>query len=722
MERAAAARRRPRRRPRRPRGVRRRLPQRRLRRPRPGRARHRASSTRPCSARTRSATSPGCCAAARAPPPGLARNEVQLRDLVGNLATTAGALAAEQAALRRRRCASWRRRSRRPAGALDALDAAFPATRAWAREILPGVRETAAVIDAARPWIREVRALLRADELRRPRGASSRPLGRDLATLTEESLALLPRAERTARCARDVVLPTGERVIRDEFSTGEENYKELFYGLVGLTGEGQNFDGNGQYVRFQTGGGDNVIRLGQSSLGGPPQFGALPVTQLGTRPRFPGRKPPLPPGRAVRRAGPAGAERPGRRARPGLRSDAVRAVRAHLADVLAIVALVAVAAVVGARHPGQPAPRAAGLGAAHRPGRGGDRGRARQRPVRHAGPGADGQRGRRAGGGDLGGPARARPGDRHAAHRRAPTCRSTRTRASCCARGPGCATWWRSSTRARPRPGRCAEGRRIPIGRTLPDVTLDEILAALDADTRASLQRPARRGRARAAPAARAGQHAAPHRADRARPAPGRARRWPQRRRNLARAIHILSLLLGELGGRDDQLATLVDSSNAVFASLARQEASLRATLRALPGTLARPQTALGRVRRRSARSSGRRCRRCGRPRGRSGRRCGGRAPSSADAAGRARADPPVRARGAAHGARAAARRARPRGLRARPHALARRASRPCSTRSPTTRRGSARRATCSGSRGSTTSATRCSRTPTRTARSAAAS
>jgi ABC-type transporter Mla subunit MlaD len=225
---------------------------------------------------------------------GLARNEVQLRDLVGNLATTAGALAAEQGALR----ATVRELApalAQASGALDALDAAFPATRAWAREILPGIAETAAVIDAARPWVREVRALLAGDELR-GLAAELAPLSRDVATLTDASLALLPRADRTARCARDVVLPTGEQVIHDEFDTGEENYKELFYGLVGLTGEGQNFDGNGQYVRFQTGGGDEVIRLGRSSYGGPPQFGALPVPTLGTRPRLPGRRPPYRPG------------------------------------------------------------------------------------------------------------------------------------------------------------------------------------------------------------------------------------------------------------------------------------------------------------------------------------------------------------------------------------------------------------------------------------------
>ena len=38
--------------------------------------------------------------------------------------------------------------------------------------------------------------------------------------------------------------------------------------------------------------------------------------------------------------------------------------------------------------------------------------------------------------------------------------------------------------RARPRPGRLPEGGTIPVSQTLPDVNLDEILAALDADTR----------------------------------------------------------------------------------------------------------------------------------------------------------------------------------------------------------------------------------------------
>jgi len=45
--------------------------------------------------------------------------------------------------------------------ALDNLNAAFPSTRAWAREMIPGVRETPATLDAGFPWVRQARALLR---------------------------------------------------------------------------------------------------------------------------------------------------------------------------------------------------------------------------------------------------------------------------------------------------------------------------------------------------------------------------------------------------------------------------------------------------------------------------------------------------------------------------------------------------------------------------------
>ena len=85
--------------------------------------------------------------------------------------------------------------------------------------------------------------------------------------MTDSAIDLLPQTNLASRCARDVLLPTGDVVIQDEFTTGVENYKEFFYTLVGLAGEGQNFDGNGMYVRFQTGGGTHTVSLGKSTSG-----------------------------------------------------------------------------------------------------------------------------------------------------------------------------------------------------------------------------------------------------------------------------------------------------------------------------------------------------------------------------------------------------------------------------------------------------------------------
>src|SRR4029453_5385729 len=121
-----------------------------------------------------------------------------------------------------------------------------------------------ATIDAAFPWIAQAKPLMGPNEL----GGLTKqlaPATRDLAKVTDESLALLPQTDLASKCATRVVLPTGDVPIQDEFTTGVENYKEFFYALVGLGGEGQNFDGNGMYVRFQTGGGSEMISLGSAS-------------------------------------------------------------------------------------------------------------------------------------------------------------------------------------------------------------------------------------------------------------------------------------------------------------------------------------------------------------------------------------------------------------------------------------------------------------------------
>jgi phospholipid/cholesterol/gamma-HCH transport system substrate-binding protein len=79
-------------------------------------------------------------------------------------------------------------------------------------------------------------------------------------------------------------------------SGGVENYKEFWWTMVGLAAEGQNFDGNGEYVHFQPGGGANTISTG--TVAGRPTdqlFGNALSKPVGTRPVFPGKRPPYRP-------------------------------------------------------------------------------------------------------------------------------------------------------------------------------------------------------------------------------------------------------------------------------------------------------------------------------------------------------------------------------------------------------------------------------------------
>ena len=224
----------------------------------------------------------------------LSSREGQLKELITNFSTTMGALAAEEANLR----ATVRELPRvleaaRPA--LDELNAAFPSTRAWALEMIPGVRETPATIDAGFPWIRQTRALLSPAELQ---GLVDdlRPAVDDFARFTNGQVELLPQLDLFNRCQLQVILPTQEQRIEDgPLSTGLRNYEEFFQVLVSLTGESQNFDGNGSYARVQAGGGGYPVQTPQVGIS--PLHGTASAPPLGTRPAR-GPKPPYRPNAA----------------------------------------------------------------------------------------------------------------------------------------------------------------------------------------------------------------------------------------------------------------------------------------------------------------------------------------------------------------------------------------------------------------------------------------
>jgi phospholipid/cholesterol/gamma-HCH transport system substrate-binding protein len=144
--------------------------------------------------------------------------------------------------------------------------------------------------------------------------------------------------------------------------------------------------------------------------------------------------------------------------------------------------------------------------------------------------------------------------------------------------------------------GEAPTGWTVPVNQTLPNVNFDEILSSLDADTRSYLQLLLG-----AAGEGLDGQGKALSATLKRFEPTGRSLARLNgavalRERNIRRSIHNFRLLSQALGDKDDDLAALVDSSNRVFASFAKQDANLRAALQELPGALDATNTALAKA------------------------------------------------------------------------------------------------------------------------------
>lgn len=223
-------------------------------------------------------------------------SESQLQDLIVNFNTTAGAFAAQSSSLQAAVGLLGPTLTTADA-AFKSLDASFPATRAFARAILPGVQQTPATVQAAFPWLAQTRALLSKDELQGLL-AQLQPATADLARLEGASLQFLPQLDQADRCFSQVIIPAGNVGIKDGALTTRrgdgsivENYKEFWYGMVGLTGEGQNFDANGSYLRFAVGGGSHTVKVGTSKNIKGAVVGNANFAPLGSSPLYPSTQP-----------------------------------------------------------------------------------------------------------------------------------------------------------------------------------------------------------------------------------------------------------------------------------------------------------------------------------------------------------------------------------------------------------------------------------------------
>lgn len=136
----------------------------------------------------------------------------------------------------------------------------------------------------------------------------------------------------------------------------------------------------------------------------------------------------------------------------------------------------------------------------------------------------------------------------------------------------------------------------IPTSQTAPTVNPDEILASLDTDTRAYLQillGEAGRGLdGNSNNLANAFRRFSPTSRD----VLGITKLLAQRHENIKRSVSNFRQLTEAVAGKDDELAQLVDASNAVFKTFADQDKALRSSLQQLPGTLKVAQTNLAKT------------------------------------------------------------------------------------------------------------------------------
>ncbi len=247
---------------------------------------------------------------------GLNGNDQALADLITNLRITTGSFAAQDDSLERA-IAELPRTLEAGDRAFASLNAAFPPTRAFAREILPGVRTAPATLDAATPLLAQLRGLAQPAELR---GLVSdlRPTVPDLARLTTNTIPFMEQTRALSSCFNHTILPwaddqvDGGPVYNADHGPNGSVFEETAYGLAGISGESRSGDANGQYIRVIGGGGTNTVQSRRPEhRRGPGRRHAVPDRRLDAAVRA---EDAVPARRAVREPGPAeplGGNRPG---------------------------------------------------------------------------------------------------------------------------------------------------------------------------------------------------------------------------------------------------------------------------------------------------------------------------------------------------------------------------------------------------------------------------
>jgi phospholipid/cholesterol/gamma-HCH transport system substrate-binding protein len=217
---------------------------------------------------------------------GLDRSPRQLRNLITDFDTAAGAFAREAGSLERA-IAELPRTLRAAQPALAELNDSFPSLRRFARDLEPSVREAGDTIEVALPFLRQARQLVSPAELR-GLARDLRPTAPALARLTERTPGLYEQVRLAAGCENEVLSPFAQDRLEDpNFPATGKVFEEAPKPLPGLAGESRNGDANGQWVHVLNSAGDRSVSLGNGN------FAQALFPILGTNPPLPKARPPL---------------------------------------------------------------------------------------------------------------------------------------------------------------------------------------------------------------------------------------------------------------------------------------------------------------------------------------------------------------------------------------------------------------------------------------------
>ena len=172
-----------------------------------------------------------------------------------------------------------------------------------------------------------------------PLTAAADPSLASLARLQPGLTRVLRLVTPVTECLRRNAIPTLKTKIDDPpHSTGDPVYLDLVHSLPGQASASQNFDGNGQSIRYHVGFGGNSVTFGPLPGTTEPITGTSSEPIIGSRPRLPDHQPPFRPDVAcvtqqrpnlAAETGPAPAQTASR-SRPRLKPTTPRKINAQL--------------------------------------------------------------------------------------------------------------------------------------------------------------------------------------------------------------------------------------------------------------------------------------------------------------------------------------------------------------------------------------------------------